>query len=79
MTIDCLDLEAMTLAATIKGLKARARTIAKKHPYGGEGRPGAHMEIALRRISDAVLFAKRNPEHAIACCWEARHHLNHCE
>lgn len=65
------------IPATIKGLKARlrkARKLVKDTPLLGEG---AHVQIAARRVADAVLFAERNPEHALKCCWEARFHLNH--
>ena len=63
------------ILATVKVLKAQARKIAKAKLHHAHP-AGAHMQIALRRISDAQLFAERNTEHAEKCCWEARFHLN---
>jgi hypothetical protein len=57
--------------ATVRQLRAQARRV----PLLGRG---AHFQIAKRRIADAVLFAESNTAHAVQCCWEARHHLNHC-
>ena len=63
------------ILATVKGLRARARKVAKARLHGPVP-AGAHMQIALRRIGDAVLFAERNTEHAEKCCWEAKFHLD---
>jgi hypothetical protein len=60
--------------ATVKSLRARLRKVAPTR-----GREGAHLQIAKRRIADAAMFAHSNTEYAVACCWEARFHLNHCE
>ena len=65
-------IDATTIAATVKGLRARARKVPKNLR-------GSHHQIALRRISDAALFAERNLDHAVKCCWEARFHLSHAE
>lgn len=68
---------AAEVLATLPGLRARlrkARKLVKATALAGEG---AHVQIAARRISDAALFAERNTAHAVRCCWEARHHLNH--
>lgn len=62
---------------TVKGLQARlrkARKLVRATTLQGEG---AHVQIAARRIADAKLFAERNLDHAVQCCWEARFHLNH--
>jgi len=75
--MDNSHIDANTIAATVKGLQARlrkARKLAKSTTLRGEG---AHIQIAARRIADAKLFAERNLDHAVRCCWEARFHLNH--
>ena len=60
-------------AADLKSLQARARKLGKQKP---EGTALCHLQIARRRIADVGLFLTRNPDHATACAWEARHHLN---
>lgn len=70
-------LTADNVLVTVKGLQARlrkARKLVKATPLQGEG---AHVQIAARRIADAKLFASKNLDHAVQCCWEARFHLNH--
>jgi hypothetical protein len=57
--------------ATVSTLRKRARNVPQAHR-------GAHWQIAKRRIADAAMFATSNTAHAVQCCWEARHHLNHC-
>ena len=61
--------------ADLKILQNRARNIARQNPQGAAL---CHLQIARRRIADVKLFVTRNPEHATACAWEARHHLNQC-
>lgn len=61
--------------ADLKILQNRARNIARQKP---EGAALCHLQIARRRIADVKLFLTRNPDHATACAWEARHHLNQC-
>lgn len=55
--------------ATVKELRARAR----KTPQAARN---GHYQMATRRMNDAALFASKNIDYAIQCCWEARHHLN---
>ena len=58
------------ILATVKGLRARMRKLSPLQKLT------CHGQIARRRITDAVLFAERNTEHAEKCCWEARHHID---
>lgn len=68
---------AADVTATVKGLRARLRKARKLVAMRGDN--ACHVQIAARRIADAALFAERNTQHAVQCCWDARFHLNHVE